>query len=189
MDGDTVGLLSGGAKRSRRVRPLVALSALLILLPTAVLGDDMIMGNLGGALAFIGMAVLVAAAGVAAFSVVVCLLEAYLMDRFVKLGYLRCLWYSLVANVVSMGLGGVWYLVGGQTGWKTALIHGQYGMVWWLLLRSFVITVAEEAVVVTLLVRRRRDFETVIRAVLAANAGSYAILGVIAALIGAFVHP
>ena len=189
------GLPPDGAKLPSRLRPFLGFVALLILLPTAAFADDMIMGNLGGALAAMGgpvfgaAAALAAVAGVVAFTAVVCLLEASLMDRFLKFGYRRCFWYAVVANLVSMGLGAIWYYAGGQVGWKTALIQGEFGMVAWLLLRSFTITVAEEAVVVMLLVRRQRDVETTFKAVLAANAASYAFLGVITALIGLAVRP
>jgi hypothetical protein len=168
---------------------LSGVAALLLLLPAAAFADDMIMGNLGGALLLMGVAALVAAAGVAGFTAAVCFLEASLMDRFLKLGYRRCFWYAVVANLVSMGLGLIWYHAGGGVGWKTALIHGEFGIVAWLLLRSFIITLAEETVVVMLLLRKQRDFETALKAVLAANAGSYAMLGVITAFIGLAVRP
>lgn len=171
-----------------RLRPFLGFVALLILLPTAAFADDMIMGNLGGALLLMGAGALVASAGVAAFTGVVCLLEAALMDRFLKLGYRRCFWYAVVANLVSMGLGMIWYQAGGRVGWKTALIQGEFGMVTWLLFRSFIITVAEETVVVMLVLRKQRDFETTIKAVLAANAASYAFLGVITAVIGVAIR-
>ncbi len=189
MPAGTAGLPPDRVKRPLPVRPFLGFSALLVLLPTAVLADDMIMGNLGGALLILGVGALVAVAAVGGFTAGVCLLEAALMDHFLKLGYRRCFWYAVVANLVSMGLGLIWYHAGGQVGWKTALIQGQFRMVAWLLLRSFTITVAEETVVVMLLLRKQRDFETTIKAVLAANAGSYAVLGVITAFIGLAVRP
>jgi hypothetical protein len=189
MPAGTAGLLPDRARVPSRIRVCTGFVALLALLPTAAFADDMIAGNLGGALAMaFALAAVPAVAAVAAFTVVVCLLEASLMDRFLKLGYRRCFWYAVVANLVSMGLGLIWYQAGGQVGWKTAMIQGEFGMVAWLLLRSFVITIAEEAVVVALLLRKRRDFETTIKAVLAANAASYALLGVITALIGVAIR-
>ena len=184
----TAGLPPDRVKLPSRLRVSLGLIALLVLLPTAAFADDMIMGNLGGALLLMGAAALAAGAGVAAFTAAVCLLEASLMDRFLKLGYRRCFWYAVVANLVSMGLGMIWYQAGGRVGWKTALIHGEFGMVAWLLLRSFIITVAEETVLVMLLLRKQRDFETTVKAVLAANAASYSFLGVITAVIGVVIR-
>jgi len=182
------GLPPDRVKSQSRLRSILGFVAFLVLLPTAAFADDMIMGNLGGALLLMGAAALAAAAGVGGFTVAVCLLEASLMDRFLKLGYRRCFGYAVVANLVSMGLGLIWYEAGGRVGWKTALIQGEFGMVAWLLLRSFIITLAEETVVVMLLLRKQRDFETTFKAVLAANAGSYALLGVITGLISLAVR-
>ncbi len=165
-------------------RLLLGAGALLLLLPTAALADDMIMGNLGGALLLMGAAAVAAGIGLGALTVVVCLLEAWVMDRFLRLGFRRCFWLAVAANLVSMLLGLVWYHAGGQVGWKTALVHGEFGAVAWLLLRSFVITVAEETVVIMFVLRRQRDFETAFKAVAWANAASYGLLGVITAAIG-----
>jgi hypothetical protein len=189
MDAGTGGLLSRGGKRPFRVCFFLGFAALLVLLPAAAFADDMIAGNLGGVLLLLGVAAIATVIAVAGFTAAVCLIEGYLMDRFLKLGYRRCFWYAVVANLVSMGLGMVWYQAGGQVGWKTALIQGEFGMVAWLLLRSLFITIAEETVVVGLMVRKQRDFETTLKAVVAANAASYALLGVITAVIGVVIRP
>ena len=189
MDARTAGPSSVKPTRVFRVRLFLACAALLVLLPAAARGDDMIMGNFGGILLVFGLAVVTAVAAVAAFMAAACLVEGYVMNLFLKLGYRRCFWYAVVANLVSMGLGLIWYYAGGEVGWKTALVHGEFGRVALLMARSFVITLAEETVVVALLVRKQRDFGTVFKAVVAMNAVSYALLGVIAAFIGLARHP
>jgi len=189
MNALTAGPSSGGLSRPFRVRLLLAFAALLVLLPAAAHADDMIMGNLGGMLVLFGLAAVAAVAAVVGFTAAACFVEGYIMNLFLKLGYRRCFWYAVAANLVSMGLGLIWYYAGGRVGWKTALIHGEFGRVALLLARSFVITVAEETMVVVLLVRKQRDFGTVFKAVAAMNAVSYAILGVITALIGLARHP
>jgi len=168
---------------------LLACAALLVLLPAAAQADDMIGGNLESLGEALLMAAVAAVAAVLAFTAVACLLEGYVMNLFLKLGYRRCFWYAVVANLVSMGLGLIWYYAGGEVGWKTALVHGEFGRVALLMARSFVITLAEETVVVVLLVRKQRDFQATLKAMIAANAASYAILGVILAFVGLGAHP
>jgi hypothetical protein len=180
---------SGGLRRPFRLRVFLASAVLLVLLPAAARADDMIAGNLGGLLVLFGVAIVVSVGAVVGFTAVTCFLEGYIMNLFLKLGYRRCFWYAVVANLVSMGLGLIWYYAGGQTGWKTALRHGEFGAVALLLARSFIITIAEETVVVVLLLRKQRDFETAFKAVAAMNAASYALLGVITALLGLVRHP
>jgi len=189
MDARTAGPSSVKPTRVFRVRLFLACAALLVLLPAAARGDDMIMGNFGGILLVFGLAVVTAVAAVAAFMAAACLVEGYVMNLFLKLGYRRCFWYAVVANLVSSGLGLIWYYAGGQVGWKTAMIHGQFGTVALLMARSFVITVAEETVVIVLLLRKERGFEAAFKAVAAMNAASYAILGVILSLVGLVSHP
>ena len=191
MDAKTAWPSSSAPRRPFRVRLLLAFATLLALLPAVARADDMIMGNLDGLVLAVNQAVSVylAVAAVVGFSAITFFLEGYIMNLFLKLGYRRCFWYAVVANLVSMGLGLIWYYGGEQVGWKTAMIHGEFARVGLLLARSFVITVAEEMVVVVLLVRKQRDFGTVFKAVVAMNAASYAILGVILAFVGLTSHP
>jgi hypothetical protein len=178
---------SRGLRRPFRVRLLLASAVLLVLLPDAARAIYEI--DAAGVLLLFGIFIVLPIVAVVGFTAVTCFLEGYIMNLFLKLGYRRCFWYAVVANLVSMGLGLIWYYAGVQVGWKAVLMYGEFGTVALLLACSFVITVAEETVVVVLMVRKQRDFETTFKAVAAANAVSYALLGVITALIGLARHP
>jgi len=106
----------------------------------------------------------------------VCLLEAGILKLFLKVGYLRCLWYAVAANVVSAMIGILWMVYANeQGGWKWAIWYHEMGRLSLLLVRSFLVTVAEETVVVLLMVRNWAGAGLVFRAVAAANVVSYAL--------------
>jgi hypothetical protein len=184
MNARTESHLSDDRKRPLPVAPVLALAALVGLGAVPARADDMIAGNLGAMFVFLGATAVVTVSALLAFAGATCFLEAYIMNLFLKLGYRECFWCAVVANLTSMGLGLIWYFAGGQMGWKTALIHGETGRVMFLLARSFVITVAEETVVVALLVRKERDLLITLKAVVAMNAVSYALLAALTALLG-----
>ena len=104
----------------------------------------------------------------------VCLVEAGILKLFFKVGYVRCLWYAVVANLVSTGIGLLWMVYSNGGGWKTAIFDHEMGRLTLLLVRSFLVTVAEETLVVLLLVGKLADVRTVLKAVTAANVVSYA---------------
>jgi hypothetical protein len=184
MNARTESNLSDDRKRPFPVAPVLALAALVGLAAVLARADDMIAGNLGAMFVLLGATAVVTVSALLAFTGATCLLEAYIMNLFLKLGFRWCLWCAVIANLTSIGLGLIWYFAGGQVGWKTALIHGETGRVMLLLARSFVITIAEETVVVALMLRKQRDFPTALKAVVAMNAVSYALVAALTALLG-----
>ncbi len=184
MDAAGTGPSSVGSEKSFRLRVLLGAAALLTLLASAGYAD----GPLGN-IAFGGFLVIFAIPILLFLTLGVSLLEGYVMDRVLHLGYRRCFWYAVAANVVSTVLGTVWYFAGGETGWKTALAQGEFDRVRVLFARSFVITLAEETVVVALLARKQRGAGDVFLAMVAANVASYVLLLLlIAVLTGWYPH-
>ena len=116
----------------------------------------------------------------AAYSPFTWLVEAAILNAFLRRGYWNCFGYAAAANIVSTVVGAVWFFVATQEGtatakgWKMAFVDATYAKVAVLMLRSYIVTVAEETVVVAL-VARLRDIRIPLKAVAAANAVSYAL--------------
>ena len=108
-----------------------------------------------------------------AYTIVICFIEAAVLNAVLKSRYWSCFKWVLVANVVSTVLAVMWLFVLGEGGWKMALTAGNTRLFWGLIARSFVVTVAEETLVVALIVRQRFGIGHVLKAVAAANAVSY----------------
>jgi len=114
-------------------------------------------------------------------SIVLLVIEAAILKRLLGLVWKRALWCAVVANVVSLAVGALWYVVLKQPGWKTVLVQREWepikhwGVLGMLFVRSYVITVAEESVVVALLLGKGTDFARTAKAVALANAVSYVL--------------
>lgn len=162
------------APRGCRAAVCLVSAGLVLAGASAAAADDMIMGSFTGALAFFGLAAAAAVGTAAGFSLIAFVLEGYVMSFRLKLGFRRCFWLAVAANLVSMGL--VWYFTTGQMKWKTALAHGELHRVGPLFARSLVVTVAEETAVVLLMVRAQSGLGSVLKAVPAANGASYALM-------------
>ena len=156
---------------------VLALLAAVLLAAAPALADDMFLASGFGdafvALAVIGLLIFIG------WIVATIFVEALILNVFLKLGYLRCLGYSFLANAVSALLGLLWAGLFQEGGWKLALLSGAWGPFARLLIRSYVVTTAEEGMVVALLVRNRRSIGTVFTAVSIANLVSYALFVVI----------
>ena len=116
----------------------------------------------------------------AAYSPFTWLVEAAVLNAFLKRGYWNCFGYAAAANTVSTAVGAIWFWAATQEGtatakgWKMAFVDATYAKVAILMVRSYIVTVAEETVVVAL-VARLKDIRISLKAVAAANAVSYAL--------------
>jgi len=130
------------------------------------------MAGLGAALFFGALAVL---AVFLAYVAVVLLVEAKILNLFLKVGFRRCLGYSTLANVASGVVGWLWSAAARTGGWKLAIVHHQWNTLGVLFVRSYLVAVAVEGLIVLLMVGKRADARTVIKAVAWANAASYVL--------------
>ena len=106
---------------------------------------------------------------------VVLLVEAKILNLFLKTGFWRCLGYSTPANVASGVVGWLWRMAAGTGGWKLAVVHHEWNTLAVLFVRSYLVAVAVEGLIVVLMVGKRADAKTVIKAVAWANAASYVL--------------
>ena len=83
--------------------------------------------------------------------------EAWLLGVFLNIGFWRGLAYSGLANLVSAGVGVLWWVLGSQMGWKTALLEHNYRLFGFHFLRSYLVTVVVESLVIFLLLRQREE--------------------------------
>jgi hypothetical protein len=171
----TSGLLTG---RARRRRWLMALVGMLTLAAVAPAHADNVVNGIAAAfdhVANIYLTLLV-------FNVVSWFIEAWILNRYLRLGYWKLFGLSALVNIVSTALGFFhWKLLLGFEGWKTAIVYGDWSRVGILFLRSFVITVAEEGLLLMVIVRGRA--RAVWRGVLAANLVTYVLAFVIMLII------
>jgi len=171
--GDSV---SSAARRQSLVFYLVGGgAALLVLVAAAARANDISWAAANSAFSYAVFAFL------AAYSPAVWLVEAAILNVFLKRGYWRCLGYAAVANIVSTGIALLWYSNWGQgnwgqqTGWKTSWLSGPPARTVLLFVRSYLVTVAEESVVVLLMLGKLGNVKTALKSVAAANAVSYAL--------------
>ena len=134
---------------------------------------------LGGMWDGLGTALLVLALGALvvflAYVAVVILVEAKILNLFLKVGFGRCLGYSTLANVASGVVGLLWRMAGQTGGWKLAVVHHQWNTLGVLFVRSYLVAVAVEGLIVLLMLRKQADEKTAIKAVAWANAASYVL--------------
>jgi hypothetical protein len=180
-----MGQQAGGARRPATsiLLGVIALLLATLLAASPALADDMFLAS--GALEAIGWMFIIWI-GATLF------VEAWILNAFLKLGYpepgtprpfghgyLRALGYSVLANLASALLSLLWAGLFQEGGWKMALLSREWGILWRLLIRSYVVTTAEEGMVVALLVRNRRSIGTVFTAVAVANLVSYVLIAMI----------
>lgn len=130
---------------------------------------------------------LVGTIGSVAYSPVVWLIEAAVLNAFIRRGYWWCLLCASVANIASTLVSLVWYwsnlvisghIFGpseGGEGWKTAWVYGHWNQFAPLLVRSYLVTVIVEAVVVVLMTLKRTNVLVSVKAVVAMNGLTYAL--------------
>ena len=165
--GDSV---SRAARQQSVIYIVGGVAALLVLAAAAARANDISWNY------FNPLAIYAVFALYVAYSPAVWLIEAAILNVFLKRGYWRCLGYAAVANIVSTGIALLWYGHWGQnTGWKTSWLEGPPGRVVPLFVRSYLVTVAEESVVVLLMLGKLGNVKTALKSVAAANAVSYAL--------------
>lgn len=134
-----------------------------------------------GGLSAAGEAIL---AVVAASVIATFIIEGIILQMLLKQGWGRSFGFAIVANIVSAGIGLMWYVAQGgyPGGWKTAFAMREYDRVAFLFLRSYLITVAEETVVIGLTLGKSLPFKTTFKAVAIMNLISYALTFILIAL-------
>jgi hypothetical protein len=160
--------------KARPRRWLMALVGMLMLAAVAPAHADDFFAGLGAALDHVANIYLT----LLVFNVVSWFIEAWILNRYLRVGYWKLFGLSALVNIVSTALGFFhWKLLLGFEGWKTAIVYGDWGRVGILFLRSFVITVAEEGLILMAIVRGRA--RAVWRGVLAANLVTYVLAAII----------
>jgi hypothetical protein len=118
------------------------------------------------------------------FAVVYCggviAVEAWVLNRFLQVGYKKTLGYSALINLASWGVSLGWealarVLGGASGGWKTALARGEFSGLAFLFVRSLVVAIVIEGVVLLLMLGRKFEAKKIIGAVAAANGASYVV--------------
>jgi hypothetical protein len=169
--------LSAGGARPRRGS--TALVAMLMVLAVAPAYADNVVAGLAAAFEHVANIYLT----LAVFNVVSWFIEAWILNRYLRLGYWKLFGLSALVNIVSTALGlRFWPSVFGREGWKTAIVFGDWRMLGALFLRSFVLTVAEEGLILMAILRRR--VRAIVIGVVVANLVTY----VLAAIIMLFVR-
>ena len=154
--------------------------ALLVMAAGPAMANDGWFLNPGAADRLGHLLVTVLIGWLAAYSPFTWLVEAAVLNAFLKRGYWNCFGYAAAANIVSTVVGAIWFWAATQEGtatakgWKMAFVDAASAKVAILMLRSYIVTVAEETVVVAL-VARLKDIRTPLKAVAAANGVSYAL--------------
>jgi len=110
-----------------------------------------------------------------AYVAFVLLIEAKILNLFLKAGFRRCLGYSTVANVCSGVVGLLWSLAARPGGWKVAVLTHEWNRLGVLFVRSYLVAVAVEGLIVLLMAGKQADPKTVLKAVAWANAASYVL--------------
>ena len=115
---------------------------------------------------------------------IVSLIEAYVLQALLKLGFRRSFWYAFAANVVSATVGFVIFLPRllrevATAGWKTYLVDPRWGPLTGAFVLSFVITVVVEGLVLWLLLRKWANPARIAKATVAMNALSYGVTAVV----------
>ena len=169
--------------RVTRLAPLAFVCAVLLLLLTACVakademflpaGADLIFGLLATGLAVAAFLGLIAAT---------IAVEAWVLCASLGLKRDEGITYSLWANLASGLVGAVWWLMGGEMGWKTAVLGHHWGIAGMSVVRSYLVTLAVETAVLVLLLRHYPDTKKVLRASALANAASYVLVSVLVVL-------
>jgi len=110
-----------------------------------------------------------------AYVAFVLLIEAKILNLFLKAGFRRCLGYSTLANVYSGVVGWLWAVAAQTDGWKAAVLAHEWNRLGVLFVRSYLVAVAVEGLIVLLMAGKRADAKTVLKAVAWANAASYVL--------------
>lgn len=103
-------------------------------------------------------------------------MEAWILGAVLSMPFLRAVGYAVAANFASGAVGAVWWLIGGEMGWKTAVVEHRWALASMAVVRSFLVTLAIETVVLIVLLRRRRDMEQILRGSAWANGASYVLV-------------
>ena len=127
------------------------------------MGSGLLFAALGALAVFLG------------YVAVVVLVEAKILNLFLKTGFRRCVGYSTLANVASGVVGLLWRIAAQTGGWKLAVVGHQWNRLGVLFVRSYLVAVAVEGLIVLLMVGKRYDAKTVIKAMAWANAASYVL--------------
>lgn len=119
------------------------------------------------------------------YSPIIWIIEAFILNAFLKRGYLRCFAYAAAANIASTAVSFLWYVAGDMSGWKTAWVNQRWETFSFLLLRSFLVTTLVEWLVIMLILRRAAYSGLSLRAVAIANVATYALSALLIVLIQA----
>ncbi len=164
--------LSVGGARPRRWS--TALVAMLLVLAVAPAYADNVVSGLAVAFEHVANIYLT----LLVFNVVSWFIEAWILNRYLRLGYWKLFGLSALVNIVSTALGlRLWPSVLGREGWKTAMVFGDLRMLGVLFLRSFVLTVAEEGLILMAILRRR--VRAIVIGVVVANLVTYVLAAII----------
>jgi hypothetical protein len=157
------------------VAVLLSVVALLLLSGHACSADDMWMSS-GLDWSFLTFQLTIAIGVIVAYVLLTVVLEAWVLSWVLRCGFWAGLAYSMLANFASGGVGAVWWLLGGQVGWKTAVIQHHWALAAAHVVRSFLVTLAIESLVLIGVLRREPDTKRVLKAVALANAVSYVLV-------------
>jgi hypothetical protein len=158
----------------RRFGPPVLAALLPLIAAVGARADDMWLGSdvgLGEAL----RPVLTAAVILPLLVISTVLIETLVIGKCLKLAAEQAFGAALVINVISGGFSLLlWFVLGPEGGWKTAILMHHYARVVGYMVRSYLITLSIETPFLLLFVRHMKlDPMAVVRASALANASSY----------------
>ena len=157
------------------VAVLLAAATALLLLGSRGSADDMWMTS-GMDWSLITFKLTIAIVVIVGYVLLTVGVEAWVLASYLRCGFWPGLAYSLLMNLASGGVGAAWWFLGGQVGWKTAVVHHQWVLAGAHVVRSFLVTLAIEALVLLGLLRREPDTKRVLKAAALANAISYVLV-------------
>jgi hypothetical protein len=161
---------------TRKLLPLGGVAAAGIMLAAAsARADDMWMSSgldMSLALFKLGIAIVV----LAAYILITIGVEAWLFSLVLELRFWRAFGYAVLVNMVSGGVGALWWALGGQVGWKTAVLEQKWLLAGMHIVRSFLVTLAIEAFILVPALHGRADTRKTLKAAVWANAASYVLI-------------
>jgi len=120
-----------------------------------------------------------------AYAIATFVIEGIILQMLLQQGWGRSFALAAAANIVSAGIGLIWYVAQGgyPGGWKTAFAEGEHDRLALLFVRSYLITVAEETVVIGLALANLVQFRKVFKAVVITNLVSYVLTAFLMAVL------
>ena len=151
----------------------------ILLCITPARANDINWGAASDAIGHIIMSVFIA------YAVATFVVEGIILNMLLKQGWGRSFALATFANLVSAGIGLMWFHAqGGEPGgWKQAFVMGSYDRLALLFVRSYLITVAEETVVIGLALANIVQFRKVFKAVVVMNLVSYVLTAFLMAVL------